>query len=86
LKELKNGKILFFKNFNFTSFKIKEFIFVTFLSIKNILFYYRMSELLEKANPGIVIALCGNKVDLEERQVSQEVILIFKKGSSKICK
>lgn len=43
-----------------------------------------MSELLEKANPGIVIALCGNKVDLEERQVSQEVILIFIKGSSKI--
>lgn len=32
-----------------------------------------MSELLEKANPGIVIALCGNKADLEERQVSQEV-------------
>jgi hypothetical protein len=33
----------------------------------------RMSELLEKANPGIVIALCGNKVDLEERQVTTEV-------------
>jgi hypothetical protein len=36
--------------------------------------YFRMSELLEKANPGIVIALCGNKVDLEERQVTQEVL------------
>ena len=45
-----------------------------------------MSELLEKANPGIVIALCGNKVDLEERQVSQEVKNILIKGSSKICK
>jgi hypothetical protein len=33
----------------------------------------RMSELLEKANPGIVIALCGNKVDLDERQVTAEV-------------
>ena len=32
-----------------------------------------MSELLEKANPGIIIALCGNKVDLENRQVSLEV-------------
>lgn len=45
-----------------------------------------MSELLEKANPGIVIALCGNKVDLEERQVSQEVIKFLIKGSPKICK
>jgi len=45
-----------------------------------------MSELLEKANPGIVIALCGNKVDLEERQVSQEVKIFLIKGSSKICK
>ncbi len=45
-----------------------------------------MSELLEKANPGIVIALCGNKVDLEERQVSQEVINILIIGISKICK
>lgn len=45
-----------------------------------------MSELLEKANPGIVIALCGNKADLEERQVSQEVnIFWIKEGSSKIC-
>jgi hypothetical protein len=32
-----------------------------------------MSELLEKANPGIIIALCGNKVDLDERQVTTEV-------------
>ena len=32
-----------------------------------------MTELIEKANPGIVIALCGNKIDLEERQVTQEV-------------
>jgi hypothetical protein len=32
-----------------------------------------MGELFEKAQPGIVIALCGNKVDLEERQVPQEV-------------
>jgi len=44
-----------------------------------------MSELLEKANPGIIIALCGNKVDLEERQVSQEVIIFLIKGSTKIC-
>ncbi len=36
-----------------------------------------MSELLEKANPGIVIALCGNKVDLDERQVSVEVGIFF---------
>jgi len=33
----------------------------------------RNTELLEKAKPGIVIALCGNKVDLDERQVSSEV-------------
>ena len=33
----------------------------------------RNTELLEKAKPGIVIALCGNKVDLDERQVSFEV-------------
>ena len=39
-----------------------------------------MSELLEKANPGIVIDLCGNKADLEERQVSQEVKNILTKG------
>lgn len=44
-----------------------------------------MNELLEKANPGIVIALCGNKVDLEERQVSQEVNFNLIKGSTKIC-
>ena len=31
-----------------------------------------VNELLEKANPGIVIALCGNKIDLEERQVNKE--------------
>ena len=37
------------------------------------LIYNRNTELLEKAKPGIVIALCGNKVDLDERQVSLEV-------------
>lgn len=37
-----------------------------------------MSELLEKANPSIIIALCGNKVDLEERQVTTEVIQYFR--------
>lgn len=31
-----------------------------------------MTELFEKATPGIVIALCGNKIDLENRQVSKE--------------
>jgi small GTP-binding protein len=31
------------------------------------------SELIEKGRPGIVIALCGNKIDLDERQVSHEV-------------
>ena len=31
-----------------------------------------MTELVEKAPPGIVIALCGNKIDLENRQVSKE--------------
>ena len=36
-------------------------------------YFRRMNELLEKANPGIIIALCGNKVDLENRQVSLEV-------------
>ena len=30
-----------------------------------------MSELFEKANPGIIIALCGNKIDLDNRQVSR---------------
>jgi GTPase SAR1 family protein len=35
--------------------------------------FNRNAELLEKAKPGIVIALCGNKVDLDERQVSSEV-------------
>jgi hypothetical protein len=34
-----------------------------------------MAELLEKAQPGIVIALCGNKVDVEDRKVSFEVIM-----------
>lgn len=33
----------------------------------------RLHELLEKANPGILIALCGNKIDLENRQVNKEV-------------
>ena len=34
-----------------------------------------MSELLEKANPGIVIALCGNKVDLDEnRKVNSDEV------------
>jgi hypothetical protein len=32
-----------------------------------------MTELFEKATPGIIIALCGNKCDLEERQVAPEV-------------
>jgi hypothetical protein len=32
-----------------------------------------MAELFEKATPGIVIALCGNKADLEDRQVTNEV-------------
>jgi GTPase SAR1 family protein len=41
-----------------------------------------MTELFEKAHPGIVIALCGNKVDLEERQVSTEVnIIVYFIGS-----
>jgi hypothetical protein len=34
----------------------------------------RMIELIERANSGILIVLCGNKLDLEERQVSYEVI------------
>lgn len=34
-----------------------------------------VSELLEKANSGIIIALCGNKLDLEEnRKVNMEDI------------
>lgn len=32
-------------------------------------------ELQEKADKGIVIALCGNKCDLEERKVTKEVRL-----------
>jgi GTPase SAR1 family protein len=43
-----------------------------------------MAELFEKATPGIVIALCGNKCDLEDRQVAPEVS-IYKKGSTAIC-
>lgn len=31
-----------------------------------------VNELLEKANPGIVIALCGNKIDLEDRKIKKE--------------
>lgn len=31
-----------------------------------------MTELFEKATPGIIIALCGNKIDLDNRQVSKE--------------
>ena len=31
-----------------------------------------VSELLEKATPGIVIALCGNKIDLEDRKINKE--------------
>jgi GTPase SAR1 family protein len=37
----------------------------------------RMAELFEKATPGIVIALCGNKCDLEERQIAIEVNLLI---------
>jgi len=34
----------------------------------------RVAELLEKAPSGIIIALCGNKIDLaDERKVSYEV-------------
>ena len=31
-----------------------------------------VNELLEKANSGIVIALCGNKIDLDDRKVQKE--------------
>jgi hypothetical protein len=37
------------------------------------IFLLRMAELFEKATPGIVIALCGNKCDLDERQVAPDV-------------
>ena len=33
--------------------------------------YYK-KELFEKAIPGIIIALCGNKIALDNRQVSKE--------------
>jgi GTPase SAR1 family protein len=33
----------------------------------------RVTELLEKAPPGVVIALVGNKSDLEDKQISKEV-------------
>ena len=31
-----------------------------------------MAELFEKATPGIIIALCGNKIDLDNKEVSKE--------------
>ena len=43
----------------------------------------RNTELLEKAKPGIVIALCGNKVDLDERQVSFEVKAFLNQEATK---
>jgi len=52
-------------------------------------FSIRVAELLEKAPSGIIIALCGNKIDLEERKVSYEVkikLLILMVGSKEICK
>lgn len=43
---------------------------------------FRVNELLEKASAGIIIALCGNKIDMqEERQVGFDVRLIFIIGS-----
>jgi hypothetical protein len=36
----------------------------------------RIAELIEKVTPGI-IALCGNKCDLEERKVAIEVNLLI---------
>ena len=43
-----------------------------------------MAELFERAPPGIVIALCGNKCDLEDRQVNREVDFADI-GSPEIC-
>jgi GTPase SAR1 family protein len=40
----------------------------------NVLIKFRVNELLEKASSGIVIALCGNKVDTQDdRQVPFDV-------------
>jgi len=33
----------------------------------------RINELQQKADKNIIIALCGNKIDLEERNVTYEV-------------
>jgi GTPase SAR1 family protein len=33
---------------------------------------YRVQELNEKASASIVITIIGNKIDLEQRQVSEE--------------
>jgi len=40
-----------------------------------LIYFYRVSELLEKAPSGIILALCGNKSDLDERKVSYEVYI-----------
>ena len=34
--------------------------------------YYRVDELTEKANPGIIITIVGNKIDLENHVVTRE--------------
>ncbi len=38
-------------------------------------FWFRVSELKEKAPQNIILAICGNKIDLEERKVSLEVTM-----------
>ena len=46
------------------------------LTLMNLI--YRINELHQNANPNIVIALVGNKVDLEEnRKVLTQVSIIF---------
>lgn len=50
---------------------------IVVFDISNVITFERaqkwVKELLEKANPGIVICICGNKIDLEnQRQVNKE--------------
>ena len=52
---------------------VDSFRILTLMNLK-----YRINELHQNANPNIVIALVGNKVDLEEnRKVLTQVSIIF---------
>ncbi len=44
----------------------------------------RLNELIEKASKEIIMCLCANKIDIEERQVSTEVLFHLNKEGKKL--